>query len=676
MKTPNRRMAPMAAMVAIAALAPAPTALAASGPLLATAAQPAVPAGGATGASEAATFSSISCTAPGDCVAGGSYRTAAGGEQAMAETETDGSWGAPQRIAPPAQASAKRQSATIQSVSCAAQGFCVAVGSYHGSGSGTLVATETNRAWATATALRSVSGQASDGGVLDSVSCPVVGACVAAGTVTTTRGRTRPAIATETGGTWSAPTLPKLPTGDLDTVPTLLSVSCPAVGDCVVAGTDYPASSPQLPMVIAQSAGRWALPVTLGPLPGAVADPDQVVSLGAIDCAAVGQCTAVGNNDTASGASGFALVDSNGTFTVVGLPYPAGAIGFLAGSADLGIDAVGCADPGDCAAAGGYPTAGTPTSPEAAPMSAVEVGRSWRAPTALPAPGDAAPATGGLATVRAMSCPAAGRCEGAGGYQTATGQQLPMLVVTVPVLAVASTSLPPARPGRPYTAQLVASGGAGEASWSVTSGILPVGLTLDPATGLISGTPRFTQRTTFTVTVSDAGPPAQSASASLTLTVSSSAPPAPRISGLRASPRRRSAAGRRVGRRCEPVTRRNRDHRHCLRTVRFSLRAHLDMAATVRLTATRLLAGRLVRHGLVLRCVAPRPRNRHHSRCTRTRRVRGHDTLHLGAGTQSFRFVTALDGRRLAPGTYRLRLVPSAGRRIGRAARTTITITG
>jgi len=660
--------------VALGALLPA-RALAAPGPLFATAAQPAVPAGGATGTSESAEFDAISCTAPGECVAGGRYRTAAGGEQAMVETETDGTWGAPQRIVPPAGASTKNPSATIASVSCATRGFCVAVGSYRGSGSGGLVATETNGAWAPASALSPVSGQLTGGSALNSVSCPAVGACVAAGTVATSRGLIRPLIATETGGAWAAPSLPTLPAGDTDTAATSLSVSCPAVGACVVAGTDYPVSGPELPMVISESGGRWAAPVTLG-LPGAVGDPNQTISLGAIDCAAVGQCTAVGNERTAGGASGFALIDANGSFSVVGLAYPAGAAGFLASRADLGVDAVGCADAGDCAAAGAYPTAGTPTQPAAAPMTAVQGGGTWFAPLALPAPADAAPGGSGVATVRGMSCPAPGQCEGAGSYQTASGQVLPMLAVTVPPLAVATSSLPLARPGHPYFAQLQAGGGAGAASWAVTSGTLPVGLALDPATGVISGTPRFVQRAAFTVGVSDAGPPPQSASATLSITVTNAAPPAPRITRLRVSPRRVSAAGRRVGRRCKAITRRDRHRPHCLRTVRFTLRARLTVAATVRLTATRLLPGRRVRHGLVLRCVAPRRRNRHAGRCTRERPVRGHATLHLRAGADRVRFVAALGGHRLAPGTYRLRLLPRAGRRTGRAATVTITITG
>lgn len=55
--------------------------------------------------------------------------------------------------------------------------------------------------------------------------------------------------------------------------------------------------------------------------------------------------------------------------------------------------------------------------------------------------------------------------------------------------AITTTALPPATVGEPYTGRLTAVAGTPPYTWSITEGSLPAGLTLDPATGEITGTP-------------------------------------------------------------------------------------------------------------------------------------------------------------------------------------------
>jgi hypothetical protein len=68
-------------------------------------------------------------------------------------------------------------------------------------------------------------------------------------------------------------------------------------------------------------------------------------------------------------------------------------------------------------------------------------------------------------------------------------------------LTVATTALPAATVGKPYSATLTASGGTGPATWSIIQGRLPSGLTLHATTGTITGTPRVPWPASRSITV-------------------------------------------------------------------------------------------------------------------------------------------------------------------------------
>jgi hypothetical protein len=87
--------------------------------------------------------------------------------------------------------------------------------------------------------------------------------------------------------------------------------------------------------------------------------------------------------------------------------------------------------------------------------------------------------------------------------------------VTAPV-RVTTTSLPNGLKSRPYTATVTAAGAVGALTWTVTVGRVPPGLSLDPATGTISGRPTGFGAWTFTIKATDAS---SSASSSLTIQV-------------------------------------------------------------------------------------------------------------------------------------------------------------
>jgi hypothetical protein len=58
---------------------------------------------------------------------------------------------------------------------------------------------------------------------------------------------------------------------------------------------------------------------------------------------------------------------------------------------------------------------------------------------------------------------------------------------------------------QPYSFQLTAQGASTSPTWSVVSGALPAGMTLNTSTGLISGTPTATGAYTFKVQIADGG---------------------------------------------------------------------------------------------------------------------------------------------------------------------------
>jgi hypothetical protein len=89
-------------------------------------------------------------------------------------------------------------------------------------------------------------------------------------------------------------------------------------------------------------------------------------------------------------------------------------------------------------------------------------------------------------------------------------------------LAVSTTSLPDATVGAPYSQTVSGTGGKGPYTWSVVTGSLPPGLTLDTGTGEVSGTPTTAGSFPFTVQATDSASPARTASQALSIVV---APP-------------------------------------------------------------------------------------------------------------------------------------------------------
>ncbi|HEX5413113.1 MAG TPA: Ig domain-containing protein, partial [Terriglobia bacterium] len=84
-------------------------------------------------------------------------------------------------------------------------------------------------------------------------------------------------------------------------------------------------------------------------------------------------------------------------------------------------------------------------------------------------------------------------------------------------LVVTTTLLPNGFVNTAYSATLQASGGTAPLSWTIAAGNLPAGLSLNATTGIISGTPTASEKSTFTVKIADSS--TQTATQQLSITV-------------------------------------------------------------------------------------------------------------------------------------------------------------
>lgn len=105
---------------------------------------------------------------------------------------------------------------------------------------------------------------------------------------------------------------------------------------------------------------------------------------------------------------------------------------------------------------------------------------------------------------------------------SATSVQFSVTIASQANLVISTKSLPEGTMEVAYSATVEEDYGTLPVAWSISSGTLPSGLSLDPGTGNISGTPTTAGTSTFTLMVTDSSTPAQSATEQLSITINSS----------------------------------------------------------------------------------------------------------------------------------------------------------
>ena len=411
-------------------------------------------------------FNAVSCTSAGNCVGVGRYTDSSDQGQAMAATETDGTFGQATEVSAPANTEPE-----LFGVSCTSAGNCVSVGTYGGLA---MEVTETGGAFGQATEVSAPSNAFSDSmAVLNGVSCPSAGNCVAVGSYLDSSGLTQAMEATETGGTFAQATEVTAPSNvGSDPGAQLFGVSCTSPGNCVGVGR-YLDSSGDLQAVEATETGGTFEQATEVTAPSdAASDPEA--QLFGVSCTSAGNCVGVGNyRDSSLDFQAMEVTETGGTFgqaTEVTAPSNAAS-----NTVDVlhELDGVSCTSPGNCVGVGSYLDSSGLTQA----MEATETGGTFGQATEVTAPSNAA--SDPEAGLDGVSCPATGSCVGVGGYTDSSGDVQAMATTPTahPTTTALASSPDPAKVGQ-------------KVSYTASVGVVPPGM------GLPTGTVSFSDNGT------------------------------------------------------------------------------------------------------------------------------------------------------------------------------------
>jgi hypothetical protein len=307
----------------------------------------------------AVVLSQSACADSTSCVAVGSYQDADGAQQVLLETLSSGGW-MPSEGALPDNAGADPE-AGLKSVSCPAPGTCEALGTYidsEGNQQG-LIDSLANGAWTPSPALLPSNAATNPDVQLNALACPAPTACVGVGSydANNTAIDQPPLIESLSGGSWT-PSEGPLPVGSGSGM--LNGVSCPVAGSCVAVGAYGVMTDPSglvnqntLPLVSTLASGGWTSGE--GAIPNdadtSALDAETVEFLGDW-CDPAGLCQAVGTFADGSGGQQALLETlSGGTWVVDSPTLPADAD---SDGAFAELRSVSCQAEQPCLAVGSY----------------------------------------------------------------------------------------------------------------------------------------------------------------------------------------------------------------------------------------------------------------------------------------------------------------------------------
>ncbi|MGB7051003.1 MAG: hypothetical protein WBG41_05490, partial [Acidimicrobiales bacterium] len=300
---------------------------------------------------------SISCPAPGSCAAVGLYEDASGQAAGALLTLSDGTWTAieapvPANAAPPV-------ASEVTSVSCPATGSCEAVGVYSGSPENGLLLSLSGGTWTATQAPLPANAAVPNTALIVSVACPAVGNCTATGAYETTAGTAVPVIESISGASATpleAP-LPANASSSAGSEGFLLNIACPSTSSCEAVGRySSTAGSGSAPLIDTLSGGSWSA----AEAPGSF-DPTDNTILAGVSCSWPGSCSAFGLSSSPTSTTGVVESLSDGTWSESSTVIPSN--GASPPQVDLGLglsqfvvgSPISCSG-GTCVLAGQYKT--------------------------------------------------------------------------------------------------------------------------------------------------------------------------------------------------------------------------------------------------------------------------------------------------------------------------------
>jgi len=365
-------------------------------------------------------FRSDACSSAGNCVAVGRFNNAAGGYEAFTQTQTNGSWATAVPATFGANVQNPIPAANLFSVSCSSAGNCVAAGVFTNATGGyeAFTQTQTNGSWATAvpaTFGANVQNSSPDA-YFSSISCPSAGNCVAAGAFTNADGDYEAFTQTQTNGSWAiaVPATFGANVQDTSEYGLLNSISCPSVGNCVAVGQFRTIAGNYVAFTQTQTNGNWAT-ATQATFGANVQNAAPNSFFDSVFCSSVGNCVAGGRFlNVTGGLEAFTQTQTNGSWASA-VPVTFGAN--VQDTMEYGwLKSVSCSSAGNCVGAGWFRNPAGDTEA----FTQTQTNGNWA--TAVPVTfGANVQSTRPDSYLFSTSCSSAGNCTAAGMFKNAAG---------------------------------------------------------------------------------------------------------------------------------------------------------------------------------------------------------------------------------------------------------------